>query len=89
MDVRVDWTATAASDWYRERALELRAEAVRCAEGGYGQWQVEFQGLAMIAERAADAELTNPPDKCAPCAICHEKVRCDLEYHSHVKRPWS
>ncbi len=79
--INVDWLAVRAADWYTGRALELRAEAERCREGGYGQWAYEFTGLAAIAERASRAERTDPPDPCEPCHICKGKLACDIWYH--------
>jgi hypothetical protein len=51
----------AAIRQYTRQAVELRAEVKRCREEGYGFWAYEFEGLAMIAERAAVAEIV---DKC-------------------------
>ena len=79
-----DEPATLAADWLTERALELRAEAARCAQEGYGFWSVEFAGLAMIAERAAAAERTDPPDPCEPCHVCKGRLACDIWYHASL-----
>jgi len=35
----------------------------RCRADGYGYWAYEFEGLAMIAERAAVAEVVNRPPR--------------------------
>ena len=49
----------AASEWYIVRSVQLRQESERCREEGYGFWAYEFEGLAMIAERAAVAEVVD------------------------------
>jgi hypothetical protein len=80
-DLFVREPATRASDWLTERALELRAEAQRCLEGGFTHWSYEFAALAAITERAAEAERTNPPDPCEPCHVCKGKLACNIWYH--------
>jgi len=49
----------AAIRQYTRQAHELRAEVARCRADGYGFWAYEFEGLAMIAERAAMAEVVD------------------------------
>jgi hypothetical protein len=56
----------AAIRTYTRQAVELRAEAVRCREAGYHYWAVEYEGLAVIAERAAKAEVVNEPPELMP-----------------------
>ena len=79
--IHVDWVATRAADRYQSRALELRAAANQCFHDGFSHQGYEWAGLAMIAERAATAERTNPPDHCEPCHVCGGKTRCDIGYH--------
>ncbi len=80
MIVRVKFTMP-AEDWYQLRAIELKSESMRCAEAGYGYWAVEYGGLAFIAERAAKAERTDPPDKMLACGVCRGILRCDMDFH--------
>ena len=70
-----------AANWYNVRALELRAEAERCRDGGYMKWFYEFSALADIAERAAEGERADPPDPCEPCHVCKGRLACDIWYH--------
>jgi hypothetical protein len=79
--IRVDWIGVRAADHLMQRALELRAEAARCLEGGYTHWSYEFAALAGIAERASAAERRDPPDPMHPCGVCHGIIRCDIDYH--------
>ena len=55
--------AEAAVEQYTRQARELREEVERCRVDGYGFWAYEFEGLAMIAERAAVAEIVDKSPK--------------------------
>ncbi len=79
--IHVDWVGVRAADSLQARALELRAEAARCLESGFTHWSYEFTGLAGIAERAAKAERTDPPDKMLACGVCRGILRCDQDFH--------
>ena len=79
--IHVDWRAEDAAGWLRQRAIAIRADAARDLADGYSHFYYEEIGFAVIAERAARAEQTHPPDPMLPCGVCHGRLACDLAWH--------
>jgi hypothetical protein len=82
--IHISRTPLTADRWYQARAASIRADAHRDLADGYAKYFYDEIGFAVIAERAARAEIVDPPDRMLPCGICFGKVRCDIDFHRRL-----
>lgn len=66
---------------YMADARNLHELALVARKDGWSEWSYELEGLASIADRAAQAEATDPVPTLAMCGTCRGIRACDIEAH--------
>ena len=66
---------------YADAARNLHELAVVARKDGWTEWSYELEGLASIADHAADIEARDPDPLPAKCGTCGGLRVCDITAH--------